>query len=147
MSSLAERKCALLLTTMPPRDRRIVLSRLPAASAGHVRVLLRELEAMPFDVADFATDVLASEVRGLTATTSPELESLIALSRHLAPAWFARVLAAWPNIDRNFCLSMLENVDAQAVRHELAQLPTLPPKVQEALQLEALQLAAPRSAS
>lgn len=145
--SMAERKCALLLTTLGKRDRRAVLGSLPAESAGRVRRWLRELESLPFDVADLAGDVLASEVRGLTATTSPELDSIIALSRQLAPAWFARVLAAWPSIDRNFCLSMMETADAQAVRRELAHVPILAPKVQEALQLEALRLAPPRGAA
>lgn len=136
----AERKCALFLTTLRSRDRRRVLAAMPGESARCVRRLLRQLEALPLPIAELASDVLADDVRGLTATTSPQLDDLMRLGEQLSPVWFARVLAVWPNVNRAFCLSMLPTPTANAVRRELATLPALAPKLAEAVQAEALAL-------
>lgn len=137
MSVLAERKCALFLTTLRKRDRRRLLADLPAPSAQRIRRLLAELEAMPFPVASVAAEVLADEVRGLTATTSLDLNQLMALSKSMSPMWFARVLAVWPNVDRAFCLSVIDESFSSSVKRELKALPVLPPKLMAALQAEA----------
>lgn len=139
-----QRKAALLLSTMRGEDRRRLLSRLPRAAAAPLRRLLDELDAMPWPVAELADALLADEVLGLTARNSPDLERLVGLSQRLSPAWFARALAAWPGLDRNFCLALLDPPFAVGVRHELANLPTLPPKLADALKAEALALIADR---
>jgi len=139
-----QRKAALLLSTMRGEDRRRLLSRLPRAAAAPLRHLLGELEAMPWPVAELADELLADEVLGLTARNSPDLERLVALSQELPAAWFARTLAAWPGLDRNFCLALLDPAFAVDVRHELATLPTLPPRLADALKAEALALIAGR---
>lgn len=141
MSTVAERKCALLLTTLRRGDRRRVLATLPAASARQVRLLLRQLEALPLPIAELAPEVLADEIRGLTSETSLGLDELMRLSDRLAPAWFARVLTVWPNVNPAFCLSTLDTARAAAVRRELALLPALPPRLVEAVQAEAAALA------
>jgi len=143
MNALAERKCALFLTTLCRGDRRRLMSQLPVETSRRIRQLLAELEAMPFPVAEVASEVLADEVRGLTAATTLDLDQLVALSRRLSPAWFARVLVAWPNVDRMFCLSMLESPAAGSVRRELAAHSALPPRLMEALQAEASALVNP----
>lgn len=147
MSSLAERKSALFLMTLRRADRRELLARLPTDAGRRIRGLVAELERMPFPVAELAADVLADEVRGLTATMSLDLDQLLALSRRLSPIWFARVLAVWPNVDRTFCLSLLEPPVAAAVKRELTALPALPAKLTEALRAEAAALARPEAKS
>jgi hypothetical protein len=136
--TVAERKCALFLTTLRRRDRRRVLAALPRESAACVRALVRQLEALALPIAELAADVLADDVRGLTATTSLQLDDLLRLSDRLDPVWFARVLAVWPNVNRTFCLSMLPTPTATIVRRELALLPELPAKLADAVQAEAL---------
>ena len=141
MSTPGERKCALLLLSLRESDSRQLLARLPAASARSIRNLIRELERLPVPVGELAQELLADEVRGLTARTSPDLEQLVALADHLPPAWFARVLTVWTGVDRNFCLAMLDDAQRVAVQQELARLSTLPPRLVEALKAEAMALA------
>ncbi|MBN7138314.1 hypothetical protein A7A76_04320 [Lysobacter enzymogenes] len=143
MSTLGERKSALLLMSLHPADRRQLLARLPRASARTLRALIAELERSPLPVAQLAEAVLADEVRGLTASTSLRIEQLVALSERLSPAWFARVLLAWTGVDRSFCLSLLDERRAAAVREELRRLDRLPPKLVEALREESLRMAEP----
>jgi hypothetical protein len=140
MSTAAERKCALFLTTLRRGDRRRVLAMLPAASARQIRALLGELDAMPIPATDLVGDVLADEVRGLTATTSLGVDELARLARAMDATWFARVLVAWPSVNRAFCISMLDSPTATLVRGELARLPALPPRLAVALQAEAAAL-------
>lgn len=137
MSSLGERKCALLLASLRKSDRRRLLRQLPLPSAHSIRQLLAQLDKLPFAVDTLADDLLAEEVRGLTARTSLELEQLVALSRDLSPSWFARVLSVWTGVDRNFCLAMLEREIAIEVGRELAAMTTMPPKLVEAIKIEA----------
>jgi hypothetical protein len=140
VSTAGERKCALLLVTLRRRDRRRLLSRLPSASARAIRALVAELEALPFPVAELAETLLADEVMGLTGQTSPDLEDLVALSRRLSPAWFARVLSVWGGVDRAFCLAMLDERTATDVRREANTLAKLPPKLADAMRAEAMRL-------
>lgn len=148
MSTTAgERKCALLLTTLAPRDRRALLGALPPASAARIRSMLARLLAMPVPIADIARTLLADELTGLTRNTTLDLDQLIALSGDLSVAWFARVLAAWTGVNRSFCISLLERAHAGAVSRELDALPALPPRLELALKAEALALASRRCAA
>ncbi|HEY0502225.1 MAG TPA: hypothetical protein VGD42_01920 [Lysobacter sp.] len=146
-STVGERKCALLLTTLAPRDRRRMLAALPASSAARIRGVLSQLLAMPVPIAELAQTLLADEVTGLTSETTLELDRLIELSEHLPAPWFARVLAAWTGVDRSFCLSLLERGRSAAVSRELQELPPLPPRLAAALKAEAVALAARRRAA
>ncbi|MDQ3286712.1 MAG: hypothetical protein M3Q42_00375 [Pseudomonadota bacterium] len=141
MSSVGERKSALLLLTLRRSDRRRLLAQLPPPSASRIRALLGELERLPFATAELAEVLLADEVRGLTESTSPGIDELVALSQRLPPVWFARVLSVWTGIDRGFCLALLDDAVMPEVRAELARVPSLPPRLVEALQAEASALA------
>lgn len=142
-----QRKTALLMMTMRKEDRRRLLSRLPRAMSVSVRRLVDELEAMPFSVADLADELLAEEVWGLTARNSLELDQIVALSRRLPPAWFARALVAWPGVDRNFCLSLLDAPRAAEVKRELDAIGLLPDKVADAIKAEVVALLTSREAA
>lgn len=135
-STAGQRKTALMMMTLRKDTRRQLLARLPRAAAASVRALIAELEAMPWPVADLADELLAEEVRGLTARTSLELEQIVALSTRLPPVWFARVLAAWPGLDRNFCLSFLEQNIAAEIKREWTRLRPLSPKLADAIKAE-----------
>lgn len=142
-----QRKTALMMMTLHKRDRRRLLERLPRTAAEPIRRLIAELEAMPWPVAELADTLLAEEVRGLTARTSLELEELIALSRRMSPVWFARVLAAWPGIDRNFCISLLDAPVAAEVKRELIRMGKLSPKVADAIKSEVVAMLAAKEAA
>lgn len=144
MSTLGERKCALLLMSMRRSDQRQLLARLPVSSAKAIRGLMKELERLPFPVGDLGEQLLADEVRGLTASTSLELDALVALSGQLPSVWFARVLSSWTGVDRNFCLSLLESAASVEVRQELARVESLPAKLVEAIRAETTILASRR---
>lgn len=141
MNSLGERKSALLLLTLHRRDRRRLLAELPHESAGRIRLLLAELERLPFAMVELAEALLADEVRGLTESTSPGIDELVALSQQLPPLWFARVLSVWTGIDREFCLALLDDSVAPEVRGELDRAPALPERLVEALRAEAAAVA------
>jgi hypothetical protein len=140
VSTSGERKCALLLLTLRRSDRRRLLRRLPATSATAIRALIAELEALPLPVAELAETLLADEVMGLTGDTAPALDQLVALSRQLSPAWFARVLSVWGGVDRAFCLAMLDEKTAAAVRREGSEPIALPPRLADAMRAEAMAL-------
>lgn len=140
MTTSGERKCALLLLSLRASDRRALLARLPAASARKVKAALHELEAMHL-TREIAEELLASEglvdgLLGLTPSTSLDVEELVRLSRTLPPAWFARVLVVWTGVDQSFCLALLDDKVAAAVRPELPRLANLPPKLAEAFRAE-----------
>ena len=136
MSTSGERKCALLLASLGKKERRKLLQKLPARSAATIRGLIGELEAMKLPLAVLADELLADEMRGLTARTSLGLDQLVQLSGSLPPSWFARVLSAWPEVDRAFCLAMLDQQTAAAVRDELESMRPLPPKLIDAIRAE-----------
>lgn len=141
MSSVGERKCALLLTTLHASDRRRLLARLPESSARVIRALVAELERQPMPVAEAAQEVLAQELQGLTATTSLDLDQLIGLSRRLPAPWFAHVLSVWTGVDREFCLATLDRENGEAVRSQMSQMPPMPPQLVAAIRAEAARLA------
>lgn len=144
MSTVGERKCALLLVSLRPRDRRRLLASLPRASAVMLRRLVSELEVMPVPVAELAEALLVDEAAGVTPGTSVDLEQLAALVRTLPPAWSARVLAAWGGFDGRYCLSLLDPATAAAVASEMERVGGLPPKLVEAMRMETVLLAAGR---
>lgn len=146
-TTLGQRKTALMMMTLRSSDRRQLLSRLPRAAADPLRRLIAELEAMPWPVAELADELLAEEVRGLTARTSLELDQIVALSRRLPPVWFARALAAWPGIDRNFCISLLDPALALEVRQELVRMGTLSPKLADAIKAEVVAMLSSQEAA
>lgn len=141
MSTIGERKSALLLLSLRKSDRRKLLMQLPSASATRIRDLLTELERLPYSAGALAEALLSDELRGLTESTSPGVDELVALSHRLPPPWFARVLSVWSGIDRGFCLALLDDAVGVEVRRELKHLPVLPPKLVQALQAEAAALA------
>lgn len=140
MSTLGERKSALLLLSLGASDQRRLLARLPAGSARTIRALMHDLRQSRLPVAELADALLGDEMRGLTARTSLDVDQLVALSTTLSPAWFARVLAVWTGVDRTFCLALLDHRVAAPVREELDRLGKLPPKLLDALRAESLQL-------
>lgn len=141
MSTLGERKCALILASVDKRDRQILLGQLPADSARRIRLVLAELDAMAIPLQSLAAELLGDEMLGLTAHTSLDLEQLVDLSQRLPAPWFARVLSVWTGVDRNFCLEMLESQLAGQVRHQLKLMPVMPSKLVEAIKAEALAMA------
>lgn len=141
MSTSGERKSALLLMSLHPADRRHLLARLPAQTARRLRGLIDELNRARLPAAELAEAALADEVRGLTASTSLTVEQLLQLASVLPPAWFARVLAAWNGVDPGFCLALLDERRAGAVREELKRLQRLPARLLEALREESAALA------
>ncbi len=147
MSTVGERKCALLLISLRQRDRRRLLARLPKKSASTIRSLVAELEAMPLPIADLGKALLADEVRGLTTQTSLDLDQLLQLAESLSAAWFARVLCVWTGVDREFCLAMLDSAAAAEVRRELHHLVPLPSKLADALRAETALLAPVKQAA
>lgn len=146
-TTLGQRKTALMMMTLRKSDRRQLLARMPRAAADPLRRLIAELESMPWPVADLVDELLAEEVRGLTARTSLELDQIVALSRRLPPVWFARSLAAWPGIDRNFCVSLLDPAVALEVKQELVRMGTLSPKVADAIKAEVVALLSSQEAA
>lgn len=147
MSTAGERKCALLLLTLRSSDRQRLLAALPSGSARTIRRLIAELENLPWPVAELAETLLSDEMRGLTARTSLDLDQLVALSKALPPAWFARVLSVWAGVDRAFCLALLDDAASTEVRGELERMAPLPPKLIEALKAEAMVLASRKEAA
>lgn len=147
MSTMGERKCALLLVTLRSSDRRRLLAALPVGSARTIRRLVDELERLPWPVAELAETLLFDEMRGLTARTSLDLDQLVALSKTLPPAWFARVLSVWAGVDRAFCLALLNDAASTEVRGELERMAPLPPKLIDALKAEAMVLASRKEAA
>lgn len=137
MSTLAERKAALLLITMPVGVRRRLLSDLPRTSARTIRGLLREMTAMPWPVAELASDVLSECDQGAAQAQTSILESFIELSSKMPPAWFARLLDASPDIDRTSCFARLESVASSEVQREHARIGVMPAKLAAAIAAEA----------
>jgi hypothetical protein len=145
MSTIGERKCALLLASLRQRDQRKLLARLPRSSSLTIRKLVAELETTGLPIGELAHELLAHEVRGLTASTSLDLDQLIRLSEQLPPVWFAHMLSVWTNVDRDFCLAMLDRDIAIAVRRELDTISRLPLKLADSLRTQAVLLVTERT--
>jgi len=140
MTTVGERKCALLLASFAAADRRRLLRKLPRESARRLSALVRELETLRLPLDELAGDLLVDDVRGLTAGTSLGLDQLVLLASKLSPAWFARTLASWTEVDRAFCLSMLPRENAAAIALELDRAP-MPPRLIAAMREESAALA------
>lgn len=141
MSTVGERKCALMLISLHPADRRKLLGRLPRDSARSIHQLVRKLGSKSGSVAHVAEELLADEVIGLSPARSLNLDQLLSLSRQLPSSWFARLISVWPGIDKSFLVGLLDKPRQAEVRSELAQLNVIPAKLREALQGEAMKLA------
>ncbi len=142
-SARGERMCALMLATLATADQRAVLASLPEAAAARIRGLRDQLERLGVPLADVAQTLLADEVAGLTSGTSLDVQQLMGLADRLPDVWYARVLTAWGEVDRSFCVSLLERPRAANVARELAAVPQLPPRLAQALKAEAVYLASP----
>ncbi len=140
MTTLGQRKVAMYLISLAPREQNLLLAQLPAESARALRKIIRELQRMGWAVPDLAETVLSEDIRGLTARTSLGVEQLLALSKNLSPAWFTRVLMASGPIDREFMLALLDESYADSVRVQMRSVPALPARVQEALLSQSLAL-------
>lgn len=132
----AERKATLLLLSLHPRDRRYLLARLPKATADTIRGLDGRLRRLGWPARALAEELLGDDLRAVTAPSAPTVERIVALSDALSPVWFARVLCAWPNLDRKFCIALLDPALADAVRRELARIGTLPDRIAQAIAAE-----------
>lgn len=141
MSTPGQRKSALLLLSLAPRDRRHLLAKLPADTVGVLRGLMRELDAANLPLESLAATLLADDLRGITASTSLDVDQWLALADTLPAPWLARVLAAWTGVDRNFCIAMLDAPVAADVRRELDRVPPLPLKLLQAMQAESAAMA------
>jgi hypothetical protein len=140
MSTPGLRKAALFLSVLSPADRRAMLARLPAATGRSLRPLIDELVRRGWNARAAVEQVLAEELRGLTADTTLGIEALLELSRRLPPGWYARVVAAAGPIDHEFLLALLEADYARRVREALRAQPALPPALAGAVLAEAMAL-------
>jgi hypothetical protein len=140
MSTLAERKATLLLLTMPDRVRRKLLSDLPRTSARTIRGLLREMAAMPWPVAELASDVLSECDQEVVLAPTYAPERFVGLSSKMPTVWFARLLAASADIDRTSCFARMEAATSCEVRREYERIGILPAKIAAALATEAAAL-------
>ncbi|TXH77761.1 MAG: hypothetical protein E6Q88_00635 [Lysobacteraceae bacterium] len=134
--TMSERKAALLLASLHPCDRRYLLARLPKTSADAIRATGGRLRRLGWPARLLARELLGDDLRTVTAPSAPTVERIVALSDALSPAWFARVLCAWPNLDRDFCIALLDPAIAVAVRSELDRIGALPDNIAEAIAAE-----------
>ena len=82
-ATAGQRKAALYLASLSPRDSQVLLSRLPASSSRTLEPLLRQIAANGWNDRSLAEAALADEIRGLTAQSSLSVDALLALSRVL----------------------------------------------------------------
>lgn len=138
MSTPGQRKAALYLAALSSPERRALLARLPPATARQLRGMVDELASRGWNVRSLVEQVLADELRGLTADTTLGIEALLELSRRLPPGWYARVVAAAGPVDHEFLLALLDAAYARDVRDALRAQPTLPPALASAVLAEAM---------
>lgn len=143
MSTPGQRKAALYLAALSPRERRSLLAGLPAATARNLRPLIDELLHRGWGERALVERFLADELRGLTAETTLGIEPLLELAQRLPPGWYARVVAAAGPVDHEFLLALLDAGYSQRVRAELRAQPTMPPALARAVLIEAMALSAP----
>lgn len=147
MSTVAERKTALLLLTIPQSERHALLSELPEASAQAVATLLKALTAMPWAVAELAREVLAErpvETYRMPAITPRRIETL---SAELSAGWLARALSANAQCGRDGGLAELQPILTDELRREIDRVGTLPAKFAEAIAAETAAILAEREAA
>ncbi|MBW8311244.1 MAG: hypothetical protein K0M64_04345 [Rhizobium sp.] len=141
MMTTGRRKAALYLSSVSPSERRALLARLPAATGRSLLPMVQELVRRRWNVRAAVEQVLSEDLRGLTATTTLDVESLLILARHLSPGWYARVIEASGPVDRQFLLALLDDDYAARVRRELQHGTPLAPALASALLAEAMALA------
>lgn len=137
-----QRKAALYLTSVSGSDRRALLARLPGTTRRLLQPAIDDLRRRGWNDRAAVEQVLSEDLRGLTSTTTLDIETLLGLSRRLPAAWYARVMAASGPVDRQFLLALLDDDYAAAVRQELRAMPTLPPALAGALLEETMALVA-----
>lgn len=137
-----QRKAALYLASVSGPDRRILMARLPGTTRRLLMPAINDLRQRGWDDRAAVEQVLSEDLRGLTSTTTLDIESLLGLSRRLPATWYARVMAASGPVDRQFLLALLDDHYAAAVRQELLEMPPLPPALASALLEEAMALVA-----
>lgn len=140
MSTPGQRKAALYLAALSPAERGALLARLPHSTGRQLRPMIEDLARRGWTARGAVEQVLAEELRGLTADTTLGIEALLALSRQLPPGWYARVVAAAGPVDHDFLLALLDNAYAQSVREALRAQPALPPALARAVLAEAMVL-------
>lgn len=136
MSTLAERKTALLLLTIPQSERHALLSELPQASAEAVAALLETLTAMPWAVAELAREVLVErpvETYRMPAITPRRIETL---SAELSTGWLATALSASAQCGRGGDPAELQPTLTDELRREIDRIGRLPAKFAEAIVAE-----------
>jgi hypothetical protein len=137
VSSAGQRKAALYLSTLAVTDQRALLAALPAESARVLRPMIAQVVANGWNDAGLVAEVLAEELRGLTARTAMSVETLLDVSRALPSDWTARVFTANSALDSRFLMALLDGAQARRVEGEMRDGPSLPPKLREALLAEA----------
>jgi hypothetical protein len=137
VSSAGQRKAALYLSTLAVTDQRALLAALPAESARVLRPMIAQVVANGWNDAGLVAEVLAEELRGLTARTAMSVETLLDVSRALPADWTARVFTANSALDSRFLRALLDGAQARRVEGEMRDVPSLPPKLREALLDEA----------
>jgi hypothetical protein len=137
VSQAGQRKAALYLSTLSGVDQRAILAALPAASARALKPMIAQVAANGWNDPELVAEVLGDELRGLTARTAMSVETLLEISRALPSDWTARVFAANSALDSRFLVALLDGAQARQVAREMQAVPTLPPKLREALLEEA----------
>jgi len=133
MSSAGQRKAALYLASLNSGDQRLLLNALPAATQRELRPLIAQVVANGWHEPELVGEVLASELRGLTARTALSVEQLLAFSQHNPADWTARLFAANSGLDSRFLVALLDGTRARRVEGEMQRVSSLPPKLREAL--------------
>jgi hypothetical protein len=133
MSMAGQRKAALYLASLASADQKALLAALPAATQRTLRPLIAQVVANGWHDAELVNEVLAGELRGLTARTALSVESLLAFSQHMPAEWTARVFAANSGLDSRVLLALLDGAKARRVETEMQRVAALPPKLREAL--------------
>jgi flagellar motor switch protein FliG len=130
------RKAALLLMRLHPKDRALLLKRLPPAAVTGVRAAMDTLAALQWPIESLSDALLADDVRGLTTPSATDMHRIVALAGKLPSDWCARVMTAWPALERAHCMEALPSRQADEVARALASLPPLTPAAAEAMRLE-----------
>jgi hypothetical protein len=133
MSLAGQRKAALYLSSLAVSEQRTLLAGLPAATACALRPLIAQVVAHGWNDPELVNEVLAEELRGLTARTALSVETLLAFSQQMPADWTARVFAANSGLDSRFMVALLDGPQARRVEQGMQDVPRLPPKLREAL--------------
>jgi hypothetical protein len=133
MSSAGQRKAALYLSSLAVAEQRLLLAQLPAASARGLRPLIAQAVANGWNDPELVGEVLAEEIRGLTARTSLSVETLLRFSQSMPSDWTARLFAANSGLDSRFLLALLDGAKSREVEQGMRRVPALPTRLREAL--------------